>query len=62
MEQVGDLLRDKLLLPKPDVVLEHFKTAKALPVNPNLTIQRKLYSTVESYYESVNRQLPAGSP
>ena len=38
MASVGDLLRDKLLLAKPDVVLEHFKTAKALPVNPNVTI------------------------
>lgn len=55
MENVGDLLRDKLLHAKPDVVLEHFKTAKALPVNPNLTIQRKLFSTVEHYYDSVSR-------
>ena len=42
MERVGHILRDKLLLSKPDVVLEHLKTEKAIPLTANLRIQRKL--------------------
>jgi len=38
MDLVGDLLRDKLLNPKPDVVLMHLRDAGALPINPNMTI------------------------
>ena len=51
---MGALLRDKLLLAKPDVVLEHLKTEKAIPLTSNARIQRKLYSTVERYYDSVS--------
>lgn len=53
LEKVGTLLRDKLLLRKPDVVLEHFKTEKAVPLMSNAKMQRKLYSTVERHYDSL---------
>ena len=38
LELVGDLLRDKLLLAKPDVVLEHLKTERAIPLTTNVRI------------------------
>ena len=59
--QVGSLLRERLLLTKPDVVLEHFKTEKAIPLSQNVRMQRKLFSTVEHYFESLNR-IPSPSP
>jgi len=61
LELVGDLLKDKLLLAKPDVVLEHLKTEKAIPLTLNAHVQRKLYSTVEQYYDSVSRTVPVAN-
>lgn len=58
MDKVGGLLRDKLLLSKPDVVLEHLKTEKAIPLTSNARIQRKLFSTVKRYYDSVSGEMP----
>ena len=57
MDRVGDILRDKLLISKPDVVLEHLKTEKAIPLTSNVRIQRKLYSTVKQYYEDVSGEV-----
>ena len=58
LDRVGSLLREKLLLSKPDVVLEHLKTEKAIPLTSNARIQQKLFSTVKQYFDSVSGDQP----
>ena len=60
MDRVGDLLCDKLLIKKPDVVLEHFKTEKAVPLMSTAKMQQKLYSTVERHFDSLKNVSRSG--
>ena len=57
LEKVGSILKDNLMLQKPDVVLEHLKTDKALPLTSNARIQNKLFTQVTSQLNQVQEQI-----
>lgn len=54
MEKEGTVLRDLLMLTKPDVVLEHLKSENALPLISDVRIQSKLLTSVTSQLNQVN--------
>ena len=53
MARVEHILRDKLLLPKPNVVIEHLKSEKALPLSSNARMQGKIFLNVKSQLNSI---------